>query len=360
MIGMHLRRARAAAGLSLRQLEERIGKRVSAQMIGKYERNDTVPPDDVLDVIARGLGVSAENLRDGPELTLGAIEFRKKAATRSREQARLEGQALQHLTGYLAIEAALGLSSVVWEKPRGVPYPVRDIADAEHAARSVREHWSLGADPIPTLSELLEERGIKVLSVALTDISGMAAEVRRPRGETVHIVVIRKDDLSERKRFTLAHELAHMVMDITGLPDAKAIERAAHRFAGAFLMPTEVLWNEIGKRRSSISIGELVQLKKLLGVSVQALAYRCRDLGLINDNVFRGLFFEFSRRGWRSPPFAEPAAMAPEREEPRRFERLVFRALAEGVITRERAYELLRIDADELERRMNNPRDATR
>jgi Zn-dependent peptidase ImmA (M78 family) len=355
MTGQHLRTARAAVGLSLRQLEERIGKRVTAQMIGKYERDEAAPPDDVLDVLARALGTNAHDLKEGPELALTGIEFRKRAATTVREQSQLKGKVLQHLSGYLAVEAALGLSSVVWDKPRGAPYPIRDVADAEHAARSVREHWSLGIDPIPSLAELLEERGIKVLSIELTDIAGMAAEVRRSRGAAIPIVVISKNDWSERKRFTLAHEVAHMVMDVTSLTDEKTVERAAHRFAGAFMMPTEVLWNEIGRSRSSISIGELVQLKKLLGVSLQALAYRCRDLGLINEHTFRQLYQEFSRRRWRSPPYLEPGAIDPGREEPRRFERLVFRALAETVITAERATELLHISVDELQRRMNHP-----
>jgi Zn-dependent peptidase ImmA (M78 family) len=343
--------------LSLRQLEDRIAKRVSAQMIGKYERDEATPPDDVLEVLARVLGTTIQALKEGPRLALDGIEFRKRAATTSRERSRLEGQALQRITAYLAIEAALGLSSVVWDKPRGAPYPIRDISDAEHAARSVREHWSLGADPIPCLAELLEERGVKVLSFDLTDVFGMAAEVRSARGDTVHVVVVRSDDYSERKRFTLAHELAHIVMDVTGLPDEKNVERAAHRFAGAFLMPTEVLWNEIGKRRSSISIGELVQLKKLLGVSIQALTYRCRDLGLINAHVFRGLFLEFSRRGWRSPPYREPGVMDPKQEEPRRFQRLVLRALAEDVVTSQQAADALQIDVIQLDQLMNNRDD---
>jgi Zn-dependent peptidase ImmA (M78 family) len=170
------------------------------------------------------------------------------------------------------------------------------------------------------------------------------------------VIVIKKPDWSERKRFTLAHELGHMLMDAVALADEKQVERAAHRFAGAFLMPTEVLWNEIGKRRSSISMGELVQLKKLLGVSLQSIIFRCRDLGLINEHVFRKLFQEFARRGWRSPPYREPGAIEPEREEPRRLERLTFRALAENVITGEAAADTLGITADELARRMDKPR----
>ena len=43
MIGKRLKLARSAAGLSLRGLATRIGNRVSAQQIGKYERDEDVP-----------------------------------------------------------------------------------------------------------------------------------------------------------------------------------------------------------------------------------------------------------------------------------------------------------------------------
>lgn len=58
-------------------------------------------------------------------------------------------------------------------------------------------------------------------------------------------------------------------------------EKAANYFAGAFLMPAEALLGaEIGKHRKSISLEEFFDLKQLFGVSVQALTYRCKDLGI--------------------------------------------------------------------------------
>ena len=41
---------------------------------------------------------------------------------------------------------------------------MKEVADAENAARAIRTHWGLGIDPIPNLSELLEERGIEIPS----------------------------------------------------------------------------------------------------------------------------------------------------------------------------------------------------
>lgn len=118
-------------------------------------------------------------------------------------------------------------------------------------------------------------------------------------------------------------------------------------------MPADVLRSEVGAHRSSISIGELVVLKERFGVSIQALAYRCKELGIISPTVFANLYQVFNERGWRAPPYQEPANLDPDCEEPRRFERLCYRALAEGAIGEARAAELLDISVRELDKRLD-------
>jgi Zn-dependent peptidase ImmA (M78 family) len=183
------------------------------------------------------------------------------------------------------------------------------------------------------------------------NIDGLAARVRRSRGESVPIIVIRRGVHGERQRFNLAHELGHMVMDVQG--DDKFREKAAHRFAGAFLMPAEALWSNVGRHRSSVSWGELFALKKLCGASVQAITYRCADLGIFPPVLSQRLFREFSRLGFRSAPNYEPEHLA--EEIPSRFYRLCYRALAEGAISEPKTAELLNITVHELNRRMEEP-----
>ena len=120
-----------------------------------------------------------------------------------------------------------------------------------------------------------------------------------------------------------------MVLDVAPRIDDKM---AARRFAGAVLMPFETLRAEVGKHRSSIGWSELFDLKRIFGVSVQALVCRCRDLGIFGNPLYRRLFNEFSRRGWCRPPYREPWTV--HGEEPGRFERLCFRAPAEGANSR--------------------------
>jgi len=352
MIGKRLKLARAAAGLSLRDLAARIANRVSAQQIGKYERDEDVPSSGVLIALSRALGVSVDYLMGDQEMVLDGVEFRKRQITSKKEEAQIQAQALHLIERYLLVEEILGLASAEWDKPREAPFPVRDIGDAELAAKLLREHWNLGIDPIPNLVELLEERGIKVVVVSSHEnIDGLAAQVRRSQGEPIPVIVIRRGVHGERQRFNLAHELGHMVMDVQG--DDKFCERAAHRFAGAFLMPAEALWSNVGRHRSSIGWSELLALKKVFGASVQAITYRCADLGIFPQSLKENLFREYSRLGFRTGPNYEPNHL--EEEKPERFDRLCYRALAENAISEAKTAELLNITVHELNRRMEEP-----
>ncbi|ESY01400.1 XRE family transcriptional regulator [Mesorhizobium sp. LNJC405B00] len=350
MIGKRLKTARAALSLSLRELSAVMEAMVSPQAIGKYERDEDMPSSRVLGALAEALQTSVDYLLSGEMMSLEGVEFRRRTKS-SKEETSIEARTIHLLERYLAVEELLKLRSLDWEKPRGAPFPTADVRDAEDAARSVREDWGLGIDPIPRLAELLEERGIKVLSLPLTDIDGLAAKVMRKDREAARVIVIRRDTWSERKRFSLAHELGHMVMNPTAGVDP---EKAAHRFAGAFLIPADALRAEMGSQRSSISIGELAALKRRYGVSIQAIAYRCRDLAIINAATLSSLYTAFTERGWRSAPFEEPERIPFDYEEPHRLERLCLRALTEGVVGQSRAAELLGISLTELDSRLSS------
>jgi Zn-dependent peptidase ImmA (M78 family) len=130
-----------------------------------------------------------------------------------------------------------------------------------------------------------------------------------------------------------AHELGHLLLN---LPEGKAGEKLCQRFASAFLLPRPTVLREVGQRRRALPVRELFRLKALFGVSAQAVAYRCRDLGIISEPVFVSIFRDFGRRQWRKQ---EPNPLKSER--PLRFERLVMRALAEDFFGESKAAELL-------------------
>ena len=119
MIGKRLKLARTAAGLSLRGLAAAIGHRVSAQAIGKYERDEAMPGSGVLIVLADALHSTVDYLLGDPDLVLEDLEFRKNAFTSKRAEARVEATVLADLERYLTVEGILGLPSARWDQPAG-------------------------------------------------------------------------------------------------------------------------------------------------------------------------------------------------------------------------------------------------
>ena len=235
MFSERLKLARKRSGFSLRDLSSHVDGMVSAQAIGKYERGEMMPSSSVAIGLAGALGVSATYLLSPSVVSLESVEFRKLASTRARERAMVEAAVLDHVDRYLQVEEFLDITSSEWEMPGGAPYHAETVEDGELTAAGVREAWNIGGGPIPNMTELLEERGIKVLRLDFPRaVDGLTCFVHRTDDTAVPVVVFSSGRSIERQRFTLAYELGHMVMDI---PEGALEERICDRFASAFLVP---------------------------------------------------------------------------------------------------------------------------
>ncbi|KDM68395.1 helix-turn-helix domain-containing protein [Acidiphilium sp. JA12-A1] len=340
MIGERLRIARRKSGLSLRDLAMRLGGQITHVAIGKYERGEMMPSSSVLIALAKALDVSLEFLAAPLEVRLGALEFRKKSGTSAQERAHVEALVLEHVERYLLIEEVLGLESAAWKAPFK-PQTVSAFSDAERVANATREKWKLGHDPIPDVTELLEEHGIKVMLLRLPDsVSGLTCIVERAGGAPVPVIVVNENHNLERRRFTLLHELGHRLMLVEKVDE----EKSAHRFASAMLMPADHLKAQVGQHRHGFGYSELIETKHLYGVAATALLMRFRDLEIISSEHLSTIF-QTTARHWRKH---EPEALDKRHhdgrimtETPRRFRRLCYRALAEQMISLSKASELL-------------------
>ena len=351
MIADRVRLARRKAGLSLRGLSAAMDGRVSPQAVGKYERGESVPSSGVLVALSRALGVSLSYLMDTQGIEVEGVEFRTKSSTTARDRANVETEVLEWIERYLQIEAVVELESAEWQCPVEGPRELRQVGDSEQLAVDVREEWHLGTDPIPNMTELLEEKGLKVLTVALPGrVSGLTCIVKRPDERTdLPVVVANSQFTLERRRFMLAHELAHRLID-TGSLSKRDQEAAANAFAGAFLMPRVQLLQEAGNRRNALGYKEIIELKRLYQVSAVALLVRLQRLNIISKSALTYAFKTIAR-GWRTqePEEIEPINERGQRERPSRFERLCYRALAEGLISLAKGAELLRSPLLEVE-----------
>lgn len=342
MFSERLKLARKRSGLSLRALSSEIDGIVSAQAIGKYERAEMMPSSTVVIALADALEVTPSYLLSPSSISLESVEFRKLSSTRARERAAVEAQVLDHVDRYLQIEEILGIDTTAQDLPNGAPYRISSMEDAEEAASLLRVAWNLGGGPIQDMTELLEERGIKVFKLDLPErVDGLSCRVQRLDGDDVQVVVCSTGKTLERQRFTIAHELGHLVLDI---PSAIAEEKTCHRFAGAFLAPRAELIREVGRRRYDFGYAELIEIKRMFGISAAALVMRMRDLGIIKEATLRAIFRGIGK-SWRNQ---EPRPLR-RKERPRRFRRLCLRALAEHEISDSKAAELLGIRVSEID-----------
>ena len=341
MFSERLKLARRRSGLSLRELSSAMGGIVSAQAIGKYERGEMMPSSTVAIALADALEVSLSYLLSPTTVSLESVEFRKLASTKAKERAAVEGEVLDNVDRYLQVEQILGLDIPGEDGPDGTLFRIDDVEDVEEAAASARTDWNLGSGPIPDMTELLEERGIKVFTLTLPgSVDGLSCRVRRSGGDDVPVVVCSMGKSLERQRFTIAHELGHLVLDI---PASVPEEKACHRFAGAFLVPGDELFREVGRRRMNFGFDELIEIKHIFGISAAALVMRMRDLGIITQATLRDILAGIGS-GWRTD---EPRPLR-RTESPTRFRRLCLRALAEGEISESKAAELLRLRVSEI------------
>jgi len=358
MFGDRLKLARKKAGYSLRGLADALDGRVSAQAIGKYERGEMMPGSDVLSALSKVLGVSLEYLLSEQVEALEAVEFRKLASTSAGARAQIEASVIDHLQRYIAIEEILDLDSAQWRVPACENKFIGEESEAEALADELRKAWKLGTDPIPNMTSLLEDRGIKVFIMPLPGgVSGLTCLVKRPRHKhRLPVIVINREVSLERRRLTLGHELAHRLIDEKSPVNH---ERASNVFAGAFLIPKAHLVREIGKSRKGLGYEELIQLKRMYRVSAAALIVRLRQVGIIDESTLAYAFQTFAR-GWRKD---EPVPLEPEGEEgqheiPRRFARLCYWALAERLISPGKACELLQQPLSVIEEAIKGPATA--
>ncbi|CAM3764206.1 helix-turn-helix domain-containing protein [Avibacterium endocarditidis] len=340
MIGRRLKMARTARGLSMKQLAEQV--KVSANMIKKYEHNESMPSSEVLLRLLDSLKVSIDFLFRPFQVDLGEVEFRKKSNTPQKLLNQITVDVTNQVERWLILKELwmdFPIKSFVWDM--SLP-AINSFDDIELIANKLRMHWKLGVNPIPNMIDLLETLGIIVIVSNVENIGyrfdGLQAVV-----SGLPIIVVSSFWTGDRQRFTLAHELGHLILQNCSLPAGMDIEKACNRFAGAFLFPKSQILQELGNLRSRIMVRELSLLKQEYGISMAAILYRAKDLGIISDSYHKYVSIYFRKQGWHKQ---EPKLYASEQTH--LFKQLVYRAVAEDIISEAKGAELLDISVFEL------------
>lgn len=333
MIGERLRQARMARGYSLEELAAKLGGVVTRQALWKYEKGKAQPSAVVLATLSNALRTPVALLWREPVYTVQFVAYRTGSGLLKRDQEQVKARAVLTVEECLRLRERVGL-----DNGQGIPqqrFAIASLDDAEAAADKLREQWVLGLDPISSVTGILEDHGVHVIEIdAAEKFDGISAVAFDQTGAVADAVVVTRRGIpGERQRLDLTHELGHLVLDVTPVVDE---EKAAFRFAGAFLAPANAVRREVGTRRVYVQLAELRLLKRRFGMSIQALLRRLYDLDIITESHYRQWCIDINRLGYRKE---EPDKMSPE--QPLWLRRTVLRAMADGQLGREEAERIL-------------------
>ena len=159
-------------------------------------------------------------------------------------------------------------------------------------------------------------------------------------------VIVLLDSIKDgaRQRFTISHELGHLVLNI----NSEYEEKLCNRFASALLMPKEAVINEFGISRNNISFFELIAFKNEFKVSYSAIIYRLKDLNIISEYLYKKLSIFLSQRIGKN----DPDPIQPEKSY--QFKRIIHKLEADKIISLNKACELLGVTIDEYNNEDNN------
>lgn len=317
-------------GFSLQALADELGGSLSRQALHRYEKGEVIPDAEKINLLSKALKVSPDYFFRSTQVALGEIEYRKLSRLPHKEVDIIKETTRDYLSRYLELEEIIGIATAFENPLQGVG-KVITYKQVNEAADNLSEAWSLGTGPIFNIVELLEDKNIKVVKLEVEDgFDGLQTMVNG----RIPVIAYNasKANKPDRVRFTLLHELAHLLLQFGNIPE-KEKETLCHQFAGAMLLPEATIKSELGAHRNKLSSLEIGNIKKQYGISMQAIVMRAKACGIITEHYTRQFFIMTRQQNWKQGEPVEYQGV----EESNRFEQLLFRALIEDQISMSKA-----------------------
>ena len=285
--------AREYRGDSQSDLAKNI-KGLSQPNLSKFEKGLGTISDELLQKIISFLDFPESFFTKKINNYIENAHYRKRATISKKEKNEIEYTV--RLAGYIIDEMT---DCIEWPEFNLKPLNVEEGYSPENIAKFTRKFFGIKPDePVRNINKLIESHGVVILEIEnIEKFDGVS--LLTDKGTP--IIIINKNFSNDRKRFTLAHELGHLLMHICGnfpisdYRDEKETEKEANLFASEFLMPRDSIKNSL----YGLKLSDLVPLKSYWLTSMQSLIRRAFDLKCIDADKYRYLNMEFSRRGNR-------------------------------------------------------------
>ena len=287
--GERVRQVREFKGLTQTQLANAVGVKQAA--ISEIEYNEFIPSETLLKDIAKHTGFLTSFFEKEPDnLPFGSLKYRARRSVTICEETRVYQYA------NLLYQQVKRLCMDFGMPPNRLPQlPDTPI---EKAVQITRDELGLSPnEPIKKLLRPIENNGVFILNVprAIPKIDAFSTwaelDVERP------IIALLSGKPMDRIRFSIAHELGHLVLHKPIKTSLKLAENEANVFASSFLLPKQAMCEEV---KLPVTLTILAKLKLRWGVSMQALIMRAYNLKIIKQRQAKYLFAQMSTQGWRT------------------------------------------------------------
>jgi Zn-dependent peptidase ImmA (M78 family)/transcriptional regulator with XRE-family HTH domain len=331
--GSMVEMARISRGFSQKELAEKLN--IDQGRISKIEQGLIGIKDDMLDTIASQLDYPNsffyENINTLPA---SLVYYRKRKAINNFEIARITSNLFIKKFRIQKLLESLDLPSQIF-------YRDNEHVSPSDVARMVRIQWKIPNGRINNLVNILEAAGVLIFLID-NDDDKFDGQVLPDEGN-LPIICINKNLSPDRERYTLAHELGHLIMHSTAPTfDVELAEKEADEFASELLMPADDVINHLF---GGLTINKLADLKSYWKTSFASLIRRAHDLGVINKSKYTSLYVQISQLGYRKH---EPDCGITF-EMPKLIKSMVKLHLNELEYTKEELMEILKMNKSDLQ-----------
>ncbi len=354
VVAQNTRRIRLAKKLSRKKLAE--SSDLSLAAIGNIENCKGKPRMNTLLAVSQALDIPLRELFQ-PVRALRKVRFRSHVSMKSREN--LLAETARRLDDFNYLEELLDERIPI--KTNRIRERVSEVSPRE-AALLCRVEFGLNPlEPITDICSVLEKSGIKLFPVTNSSDAFFGLSIGEEDGGPAIVVNVQDRISIERRIFSAAHELGHLLLhldayDVDASAENKDEEREADQFAGHFLMPDEAFREEWNDAAGLHWVDRVLKVKTVFRVSYKAVIVRLLEHEAVDQSVWKKFSIAYKERFKRSLPFkeepmglaSEPFGIAPFGFFEDRFSRLVRRAVEEEKISLSRGAEMLRISLVEM------------
>src|SRR6266705_1734971 len=285
MNGLRLKQVRELLGLTQNELALKLS--VAQATIAYLEAGYQQPSQELLSKICETTGFPQSFFEqiEVIEFPYGSLLYRSRAVIDASEKTRVNRY------GQFMFEVAEKLSQKLI--PRHFTFP-KGRVDANTAADIVRSNLGYSPDhPIDDLIYDLEKNGVYIfkspfLCSKVDEFSGWAGyDNKKP------VIVLIGDVPADRIRWSVAHELGHLILHSVLFGDLQEFEREADRFASELLLPEVTMARLVVE---PFTLMRAARIKAKWKVSIQAIVRRAHELHLLSDSTYKSLFVQISQQ----------------------------------------------------------------